>query len=917
MLAFLASGPAIQVQSADDAQQIAEAKALLEQMSPEERVGQLFLVTFQGASPGPEDPIFNLISAGHISGVILEAGNNNFTDGPEALTDLSALISALQNARYEASSQPAGTPEASPEEETSETYIPLLIGISQEGNGAPYSQLLSGVSVLPSSMAVGASWDPALATSVGELLGQELSALGFNMYLGPSLDVLADPARAVQGDLGVRTFGGDPYWVSVMGRAMIEGLHRGADGRLGVIVKHFPGLGGSDRPIEEEVSTVRKSLVQLQQIELAPFIAATSDAPGARQDVADGILTGNIRYQGFQGNIRVTTRPVGLDPDAFSQLMTVEPLAAWRGAGGIAVSGKLGSRAVRRFYESLGETFRGHLVARDAFLAGNDLLYLADFRSDDEPDQVTSIQSTLAFFTQKYRDDAVFAQRVDEAVTRILQFKLRLYGGEFALEDTLPLPDAPELVGGSTQLTLEVARRGATLLSPDVDVIADQVGAPRIGERIVFISDLRLSSQCSACEAFPTIGLTALEDTVNALYGTQAAGQVGAWNLTSLTLADLAVFLGEAPPSAQGFPIQTAEDTEEILRAADWLIFLIQKSDSAAFGSNALKLMLDQRPDLARDKLVVVFAMDVPYDLDATEVSKIDLYYALYGKTSPFIEVAARLLFQELSAVGSSPVSVPGVGYDLIEATSPDPEQLITLVIAGEEEGEPQGYAVGDVVLVQTGAIVDLNGHPVPDGTPVEFILAYQGEANTFSVQQTTSGSVAEAPITLDRLGILTIQAESLPARISEILQVNVQEGVVTVITPTLQPSPTDEPTATPVPVTASPEATPAEIEIQPTEEPGAHLGHLGLGLTGIAIVASVGYSAATSWSAWADRRIRLMLIILLGGLLLYNYLALGLPGSEGALNAMGALAGFVSGFLGGGLGLGAAYLWERWLQRS
>ena len=44
---------------------------------------------------------------------------------------------------------------------------------------------------------------------------------------------------------------------------------------MAVIVKHFPGLGGSDRPIEEEVATIRKSLDELQQVDLAPFFTVT------------------------------------------------------------------------------------------------------------------------------------------------------------------------------------------------------------------------------------------------------------------------------------------------------------------------------------------------------------------------------------------------------------------------------------------------------------------------------------------------------------------------------------------------------------------------------------------------------------------------------------------------------------------
>ncbi len=49
--------------------------------------------------------------------------------------------------------------------------IPLLVGISQSGNGAPDDQLLNQWVYSPSQMAIGATWDVDLATQVGETWG--------------------------------------------------------------------------------------------------------------------------------------------------------------------------------------------------------------------------------------------------------------------------------------------------------------------------------------------------------------------------------------------------------------------------------------------------------------------------------------------------------------------------------------------------------------------------------------------------------------------------------------------------------------------------------------------------------------------------------------------------------------------------
>jgi beta-N-acetylhexosaminidase len=885
------------------------AEALLAQMTPEERVGQLFLLTFEGSNLQTDDPILALIRDNHISGVVLRSGNNNLIGPESTLTSLRELVGTLQSAEYEAS-LPSADSETVIEPGV---YLPLLVGVIQEGNGPEYSEIMSGVSTTPSQMAIGATWDPALSRETGEVIGAELSATGINMLLGPSLDVIEDPRQVDLGDIGIRSFGGDPYWVGELGRAFIEGVHQGSNGRIGVIGKHFPGLGGSDRPIEEEASTVRKSLVQLQQIELAPFFAVTDSAPGDDPGIADGLLSGHIRFQGFQGNIRDTTRPISLDPDAFGQLMASDPFAEWRQGGGVTISGPLGAGAVRRFYESLGQSYRGHLVARDAFLAGNDLLYLSDFISDGDPNQLTTVQNTLSFFAEKYRDDEIFAQRVDEAVLRILRFKLRLNDGVFNVEVVLPPVEALEDIGESN-IALKVAQEGATLLSPSAEELSNLIeGPPLIGERMVFITDVRNHAQCGNCESFQLVGQTELEDTILALYGSGAAGQVGAWNSTSLSMADLALFLGDDPLSVPPIPLLSPDDVEAVIRPADWLVFVTLKEDPTVFGSSALRQLLDDRPDLVRNKRVVVFSMDVPYDLSATDISKIDVYYSLYGKTTSFVDVAARLLFEELSAPGSSPVSVPGVGYDLIEATSPDPDQLISLSISGaSEEGEfSQGYSVGDSVEIATAIIFDHNANPVPDGTPVEFMLSYQGEEAVSTHNAVTFGGSGAITVTLDRLGVLNIEAKSEPARLSEILQLNVQEGIITVITPTPAPTGTPAPTNTPEQETPTPEANVGVVEPPPPTTPSIGLGELALALPAVLVVAVIGFVLIAPDE---PSRTRIILMIVAGGLIGYNYVALGLPGSQQLIQSLGMFSGVIMAVL---FATAASVMGFAWWRRS
>jgi beta-N-acetylhexosaminidase len=893
------------------------AEELLETLTPEERIGQLFLVTFRGSAPSATDAILELIQTQHVGGVVLRARNDNFVAAPDTVQAAQALIARLQTAGYEAS---LGTPDASgtPTPGTEGAYIPLFIAISQEGDGAPYSEILSGMTELPSEMAIGATWDPSLAQAVGAVLGRELGALGFNLLLGPSLDVLESPRAGGTADLGVRAFGGDPYWVSLMGEAFITGVHAGSGGRVAVVAKHFPGHGGSDRPLEEEVATVRKSLEQLERIELAPFFAVTSSIPGMSAGTTDALLTSPIRYQGFQENIRATTRPVSLDPVAFGQLMALEPLASWRSAGGVTMSDSLGSRAIRGFYDPREEVFRGPLVARDAFLAGNDLLYLGSFQGSGDEDMATTVRDTLAFFVQRFREDPLFAEQVNQSVLRILRLKMRVYGSRFSLDAVLPDPAELAELGFGGDVALRVARAAATLISPSPEQVADRLpNPPRLTDRIVFFTDVRLAAQCTRCEPFPTLATQALESTILRLYGPAATEQVGGWNLTSYSMADLAVYFGEAPTSAVGLAITPVEEMDEALRTADWLIFAWMGRSESAFGSNALELLLDRRPDLALAAETVVFAFGPPYDLDATDVSKLDAYYGLHARGSAFVEVAARLLFEGIGAVGASPVSIEGIGDTLLEATSPDPGQVITLSVRGEggpatSDSLEGGYTVGDGIVIATGGIVDHNGHQVPDGTVVDFNLSYPGEAvPPLVLRAVTADGVAHVGHVLDRFGLLVITATSDPARSSEIVQLDVQEGTeafVTVIAPS--PVPTGSQEATP--------AAPTVTAVASDEGGGAERSSV-LSLvefmTGLMAIGGVCAAALRSGAVdqAADRGWRRgILVVCVTGLMALNYVAWEFPGVEGVRSAFGGLTGGLAGLIGAGVASLAWWLWRR-----
>lgn len=770
---------------------ITQARIDIASLSTEEKIGQLFLVTFSGADFGNDTRIYDLIVNRHIGGVLLENRNDNFIGPENVLQSTYALTSGLQTVAAEVKHSEGTKP-----------FIPLFIGIGQNGDRSPLDEIISGMTPLPNQLALGATWNPELSELTGSVLGSELSALGFNLYLGPSLDVLDDVQVGGRSELGAQVFGGDPYWVGLLGQAYIRGLHEGSDNKIAVIAKNFPGRGGSDRPSEEEVATVRKSLEQLKQIELAPFFTVTSNN-GIPEETADGLLVSHIRYQGFQGNIRATTKPVSFDSAAMETILSLEPLSAWKNNGGVMVSDRLGSPSLRKFFDPVNSGFDGRQVARNAFLAGNDILLIdQNFISTGDADSYDTINRTLDFFIQKYNEDPAFAQRVDESVERIISLKEKIYPIQ-TLQSVIPPESGLEAIGTTQQASFNTAREAVTLISPDQEEIQNILPVPPVNaDRIVFFTDTLSARQCSQCPDEPQLAVDALHSAVLRLYGPHGSGQVMQSHLSSYSLNRLNSYLKDPG----GDP-----ELDTNITAADWIIFSILDLQKENAESGTLYSVLDDHPELIRNKKILVFAFNAPYYLDATDISKLTAYYALYSKVNPFIDVAARILFQEVTAAGASPVSIPGVEYDIIEVTSPDPDQIITLAVdsAGvleitpqaEVTKEPQVFNIGDTLPITTGVILDHNGNQVPDGTIARFIISTGTDVVTSQqIETITINGIAKASYTINEPGRVEIRVVSEPAMVSNVLQLEVKEGEgsqVTAIAPTavITPTPLSAPT--------------------------------------------------------------------------------------------------------------------------
>ncbi len=844
---------------------------LMAHMTVADRVGQLFVVPVAGTEVTPEADILELIHFYRVGGVILSEQNRNLdnrpgTDTPRQVARLTSQLQAAALGYHVPRDMVLGLSEDSgislaglgsaQELRTASPAalgIPLWIGISLREEGRLEASLRHGFTSQPSQMALGATWDPTFARAMGTILGQELQAVGINLLLGPDLDIMNQTPPLPAGLSATATFGSDSWWAGQNGQAFIQGAQDGSSRRLLAFARHFPGQGARDRPPDQELATIQGSLEDLQRGALLPFVqAATMTTPESRMwpsGAAHGFVTSHVRYSGFL-RARERTPPISLS-EQLGAILALAEFQGWRRQGGLLLSDALGVRAIRRYYDPSGTSFLAQRIANDAFQAGNDLLWLDQYGDGTD---TADIRETIEFFRTQYLAKPDFAEAVDESVRRILLAKLRIFplrtlavAGEpaaerdsvadaagwvpglaasgdetrwvgFHLRDVL-VPEAelaafaPENLALKHDVVTRVAQGAITLLHSNWVPAGNLLPVePGVNDRLVIFTDSRSPSVCPVCAAEPILEPETVERAILRLFGPEATRQIVPHQIASFTLSQLSDVLNQRAEG--GFRLRM----DRALHNADWIIFAMLDVDVKAHPpSDAVSQFLRQRGDLAAEKQVAVLAFDAPFTLDSTDVSKLAAYIGAYSPSAAFVETAVRALFRDLEFQGAPPVSVPGTRYrSLIERLEPDPDQIIPLTLFDEKRSdfalERFDVHLGDTIIIKAGPIMDRNGHPVPDGTPVQFRLKYSGSGLNLRTEPVPSEhGYGMIEVLLDRPETLEVAASSIDSHASVQLQINVgteDSALITSVAPDV-PLP-----AAPVPVVPAPDpsSSPAAI---------------------------------------------------------------------------------------------------------
>ncbi len=202
------------------------------QMSLDERIGQLIIIHVNGDNGAANrQKLVSLIRDQHAGGVLFSKGT------PENQAILTNL--AQENA-----------------------HVPLMITFDGEWG---LSMRLDNTTRFPKNMMLGAIKNDSLIYYYGREVARQCRLAGIQVNFAPDIDVNSNPSNPV---IGIRSFGEDPKRVARLGIAYARGLEAG---KVLAVAKHFPGHGDTSTDSHKVLPLIDHSRDRLDDMELVPF----------------------------------------------------------------------------------------------------------------------------------------------------------------------------------------------------------------------------------------------------------------------------------------------------------------------------------------------------------------------------------------------------------------------------------------------------------------------------------------------------------------------------------------------------------------------------------------------------------------------------------------------------------------------
>jgi beta-glucosidase-like glycosyl hydrolase len=411
---LLASAPAL------DRDAARWVKRTLEQMTLDERIGQMLVPelasTYLPTDSDAFEELARRVRDQHVGGFIAFGGAQP-TPG------------VLLNPGYAAATLGQPLAAASTFNRLQElSSVPLLNSADFETG---VGMRIAGATVFPRAMAFGATGDVRLAAEAARITALEGRAIGVHVNLAPVADVNSNPRNPI---INTRAFGGTPAHVSAMVASYVRSLEEHG---MVATLKHFPGHGDTDVDSHLGLPVISQPRARLDEIELPPFRTGIEAGAGA-------VMTSHIALPALD--------PAPDTPATFSQPIVTSLLRRDLAFGGLIVTDSMEMQGITRLL-SPGE------AAVRAIQAGHDMLI--DLR--DTPAAFAAIKAAV-------HSGSLTDARITVSAERILRMKASL---GLHKQKQVALEDVPRVVGGRAHRAVAqvVSERSITLLKDERNTV--------------------------------------------------------------------------------------------------------------------------------------------------------------------------------------------------------------------------------------------------------------------------------------------------------------------------------------------------------------------------------------------------------------------------------------------------------------
>ena len=297
------------------------AAAVLEEMTLEEKVSQLFVASSTAEFMNLADPryleLVDLVERFRVGGVMFLRS--------EPLAQV-ALANDLQR----------------------RARVPLLVSQDMEWGAG---MRVEHATTFPRAMAIGATREPDFAYALGMATAREARSLGVHQVYAPVADVNNNPGNPI---INVRSYGERPELVSEMAAAQVHGLQ---DGGIIATAKHFPGHGDTAVDSHLDLPILPFTRSRLESLELKPFRTAIDRG-------VMSVMVGHLAVPAIEADSLV---PASLSADVTTELLRDE--LRFRG---LIVTDALNMRGVTAQYGSGEAAIRALEAGADLILMSTD-----------------------------------------------------------------------------------------------------------------------------------------------------------------------------------------------------------------------------------------------------------------------------------------------------------------------------------------------------------------------------------------------------------------------------------------------------------------------------------------------------------------------------------------------------------------